>query len=114
MSETLATEVAEFGIKISLVEPNGFATEWSSGGPRTEPIEAYDSLKNTLKENRNPEMFGNPEATTSAILNLVDSSNPPLRLLLGKVAYPFVKKVYEERLASWEEWKEVSRNAHGY
>ena len=114
MSETLAKEVKGFGIKISLIEPNGFATEWASTGTRTKSIQAYDPVKLALAENSTPEKFGNPNATVDAIMKLVDSPEPPLRLLLGKVAYPYVKQVYEERLASWEEWKEVSHKAHGY
>ena len=114
MSETLAKEVAGFGINISLIEPNGYATEWASTGPRTESIEVYNPIKAALKQNSSPEKFGNPDATVDAVLKLVDSSTPPLRLLLGKVAYPYVKQVYEERLATWEEWKEVSHKAHGF
>ena len=47
------------------------------------------------------------------ILKLADNQNPPLRLLFGSFAYPAVKQVYEERLASFAEWKTVSDEAHG-
>lgn len=113
-SETLATEVAPFNINISLVEPNGFSTDWAGASAfQTQPLEAYAPLKKVFFERAMPEAFGIPEATTAAILQLVDSSNPPLRLLLGKVAYPAVKEVYEQRLEEFEEWKEVSAAAHG-
>lgn len=59
-------------------------------------------------------MIGNPEATAPAILKLADSENPPLRLLLGKLALPRVKQVYADRLAVWDSWKEVSAAAHGH
>lgn len=115
LSETLATEVASFGIKVSLIEPNGFTTEWgSASATHTEPMEVYEPLKQAFQKSTTPEMFGNPEATTDAVFKLVDSANPPLRLLLGKVAYPAVKQTYEQRLASWKEWKEVSDAAHGF
>ncbi|MGH2666502.1 SDR family NAD(P)-dependent oxidoreductase [Flavobacterium sp.] len=115
LSETLASEVADFGIKISMVEPNGFATEWGSvSAIQTQPMETYAPLKQAFQEYMTPDKYGKPEATASAILKLVDAANPPLRLFLGKVAYPAAKQVYEERLASWEEWKEVSATAHGY
>ncbi|MBA4053882.1 MAG: short-chain dehydrogenase/reductase [Marivirga sp.] len=114
MSETLATEVASFGIKVSMIEPNGFTTEWgSASATHTQPMAEYEPLKKTFHETATPEMFGDPQATIDAVFKLVDSAIPPLRLLLGKVAYPFVKQVYEERLASWGEWKEVSDTAHG-
>ncbi len=57
--------------------------------------------------------YGDPKATTDAILKLVDSSNPPLRLFLGRKALPLAKAAYAERLASWEEWNDVSNKAHG-
>jgi hypothetical protein len=44
---------------------------------------------------------GKPVSTTAAVLELIDSENPPLHYLLGKVAYPAVKKVYGERLAEF-------------
>jgi short-subunit dehydrogenase len=113
-SETLAAEVQEFGIHISLVEPNGFATDWAGASAfQTQPIDAYNPVKEAFQKNATPDIFGNPEATTEAIIKLIDAPNPPLRLLLGKIAYPSVKSVYEERLASFEEWKEVSEAAHG-
>ena len=114
LSETLASEVAGFGIKVSLIEPNGFTTEWATGSAvRTEPLAVYDGIKKVLKESFAPEMLGDPEATTDAVFKLVDAANPPLRLLLGRVAYPALRQVYNARLASWEEWKEVSSAAHG-
>lgn len=113
-SETLATEVAGFGIKVSLVEPNGFTTDWSgASAAQTEAIDVYNPIKEAFKASATPDIFGDPEATAAAIVKLVDAENPPLRLLLGKIAYSGVKKVYEERLAGFEEWKEVSAAAHG-
>jgi NADP-dependent 3-hydroxy acid dehydrogenase YdfG len=116
LSETLAAEVKDFGININvtLLEPNGFSTEWASASAfQTNHMEEYGPLKKAFNEGITPDSFGKPEATVEAILKLVESPNPPLRLLLGKVAYPFVKQVYEQRLVSWEEWKEVSTAAHG-
>ena len=114
LSETLATEVKDFGIDISLVEPNGFATNFfGDSSVYAQSIEAYDAVKEAFKQGITDESFGKPEATTEAILKLVDSPNPPLRLFLGKVALPWVKQVYTERLAEWESWDEVAVKAHG-
>jgi len=115
LSETLATEVKAFGINVSLVEPNGYATSWSGGSAfQTKPIEIYDPVKAALQEAISvPGLFGQPEATTEAMIKLIDTPHPPLRLLLGEFAYPTIKKAYEERLASFEEWKSVSEAAHG-
>lgn len=114
LSETLAAEVKDFGINVTLVEPNGFATSFLNGSSvHAQPIEAYDGVKEVLKQGLTDENFGNPDATAEAILKLVDSPNPPLRLFLGKVALPWIKQVYSERLAEWESWDEVAVKAHG-
>lgn len=114
LSETLALEVKGFGINISLVEPNGFSTDWAgASAAHAQSLPAYDGVKAAFQASMAESSFGNPEATTPAILKLVDSSNPPLRLFLGKVAFPFAKQVYEQRLATWEEWQDVAVAAHG-
>lgn len=115
LSETLATEVKAFGINVTLVEPNGFTTDWAgSSAFHTESMPEYDQLKADFQAGLTPDSFGKPEATTDAILKLIDSENPPLRLLLGKVAYPFVKQVYASRHNEWNEWETVSAEAHGH
>lgn len=114
LSETLASEVAGFGIKVSLVEPNGFSTDWAGdSASRSKPMEAYADVHAAFQAGLTPEIFGDPEATSAAILKLVDSENPPLRLFLGSMAYPWVKQVYEQKLATWEEWKDVAADAQG-
>jgi NAD(P)-dependent dehydrogenase (short-subunit alcohol dehydrogenase family) len=114
LSETLATEVAAFGIKVTLIEPNGYSTDWSGASAiRTEESEVYAPLKEAFSKSLTPDSWGKPEATVDAILKLIDTPKPPLRLLLGKVAYPLVKGNYDSRLAEFDEWKAVSEAAHG-
>ncbi|MBB5638145.1 NAD(P)-dependent dehydrogenase (short-subunit alcohol dehydrogenase family) [Pedobacter cryoconitis] len=115
LSESLAAEVKRFGINVSIVEPNAFGTDWSGGSAvKTEPIAFYDDIKEALNGYFKPGMTGNPETTAPAILKLVDSEKPPLRLLLGKHALSRVQQVYADRLAVWDSWKEVSVAAHGH
>jgi NAD(P)-dependent dehydrogenase (short-subunit alcohol dehydrogenase family) len=114
LSETLATEVKGFGISITLIEPNGFATDWSGASAiQTTPIPEYDGVRAAFQAGVTEDIWGVPEATTDAVLQLIDSQNPPLRLFLGKMAYPWVKQVYDSRYAEWDSWKEVSAAAHG-
>jgi NAD(P)-dependent dehydrogenase (short-subunit alcohol dehydrogenase family) len=113
LSETLASEVASFGIKISLIEPSGFSTDWMRASAiQTQPIDAYNPIKKAFAESATPDIIGDPEGTVKPVLQLIDAENPPLRLLLGIRAYPAVKERYEQRSASFEEWKEVSASAH--
>lgn len=115
ISETLQTEVKEFGINISLIEPNGFSTDWAGASAyNTTANPVYDNVRAAFQAGLTPDAFGNPEATTDAVLKLVDAENPPLRLFLGKVALPWAKQVYEGRIAEWDAWADVSAAAHGF
>jgi len=115
LSETLAAEVKGFGINVSLIEPNGFSTDWAGASAfHTESLPVYDKVKADFQAGLTDDIFGKPEATTDAVLKLVDSANPPLRLFLGKVAYPWVKQVYDGRFAEWNEWNAVAAAAHGH
>jgi NAD(P)-dependent dehydrogenase (short-subunit alcohol dehydrogenase family) len=114
LSETLATEVKGFGINVTLIEPNGFATDWvGASAVNSQPMDIYDPVRAAFQAGITDDAFGNPEATSTAVLKLVDSANPPLRLMLGKVALPWTKQVYAGRLAEWESWADVSTAAHG-
>ncbi|HEY8918935.1 MAG TPA: SDR family NAD(P)-dependent oxidoreductase [Chitinophaga sp.] len=114
LSETLATEVKDFGIHVTLVEPNGFATDWGGASAiHSTQLPVYDGVRAALQATATPDAFGVPEATVDAILKLVDEQQPPLRLFLGKVGLPFAKQQYAERLATWEAWSAVADAAHG-
>ena len=113
LTETLASEVKQFGINVTLVEPNGYFTDIWGNGFNSEKIEAYDGLKKAIAEGHDPDTFGQINATVPAIIKLVEAENPPLRLFLGKVALPFAKHAYEQKLATWNEWADVSVAAHG-
>jgi NAD(P)-dependent dehydrogenase (short-subunit alcohol dehydrogenase family) len=114
LSETLATEVKGFGINVSLIEPNGFATDWSAASAiQTTAMPEYDGVRAAFQAGLTDEIWGVPEATSEAVLKLIDSENPPLHFILGKFGYPWVKQVYESRYAEWDAWNEVSSAAHG-
>ncbi|PWJ57856.1 NADP-dependent 3-hydroxy acid dehydrogenase YdfG [Dyadobacter jejuensis] len=116
-SEALAMEVKEFGINVTLIEPNGYTTDFGgSSAVHGDPIAAYDGLKSSLgqAEGLLPEDYGKPEATVPAIIKLIDSENPPLRLFLGKVGLKKTERIYAEKIKTWNDWKEVSEAAHGH
>jgi hypothetical protein len=93
--------VAGFGIKVTIVEPGGFTTDWSgSSAVHSEHNPAYDAVR----EERGSRLSrigqpGDPAATAAAILNLVDADNPPLRLLLGVPATEIGSKIGLRRSA---------------
>jgi short-subunit dehydrogenase len=114
LSEALAAEVKGFGINVTLVEPNQFATDWAgSSGAQSVALPEYDAVRAAFQAGFTEDSVGVPEATTAAVLQLIDSATPPLRLLLGKVGNPWVHHTYATRLAEWDSWREVSATAHG-
>jgi len=115
LGETLAEEVKDFGIHVTLVEPNGFTTDWGGASAfHTRHMEVYQGVRDNFYKDQADNSYGDPKATAAAILKLVDTSNPPLRLFLGKEAFPRTKRVYADRLKTWEEWSDVANAAHGF
>ncbi|MDQ0469461.1 SDR family NAD(P)-dependent oxidoreductase [Labrys wisconsinensis] len=113
LGETLAAEVAAFGIKVTLIEPGGYDTDWrGSSSVHLTQMADYDGLRDRLKAAPSRKL-GNPAATGEAILRVVDAPTPPLRLFLGEVPLEVARKQYAERLATWEAWADVSRRAQG-
>jgi NAD(P)-dependent dehydrogenase (short-subunit alcohol dehydrogenase family) len=113
-SEALSSEVAGLGIFVTLVEPGGFTTDWSgSSSVHADLNPAYDKIRDFRKELFKSAKYGDPKASASAILKLVDSENPPLRLVLGEFGTRLVKDIYAKRLATWAAWEDVSIAADG-
>jgi NAD(P)-dependent dehydrogenase (short-subunit alcohol dehydrogenase family) len=113
-SQSLAAEVKGFGIKVTIVEPGGFATEW--GGPsakRATQIPAYDGARATMASFRSSNVPGDPEATGAAMLKVVDAQEPPLRIFFGSGGLPLTRKEYAKRIETWEKWNDVSLEAQG-
>jgi NAD(P)-dependent dehydrogenase (short-subunit alcohol dehydrogenase family) len=113
-SQSLAAEVAGLGIKVTVVEPSGFATDW--GGPSAKhaaPLPAYESIRAGLDTWRKSLVPGDPEATGPAILKVVDAADPPLRIFFGSVGLPMMRAEYAKRIEMWEKWNPVSIEAQG-
>lgn len=116
LSEALHLEMKSKGIHVTIVEPNGFATDFGSSIIPSKPVAAYDNVRAELYADpamTESDVYGDPKATATAILKLVDAAEPPLRLFLGKKALPLAQAVYKQRLKSWEEWNAVAIEAHG-
>ncbi|SOD71680.1 NADP-dependent 3-hydroxy acid dehydrogenase YdfG [Jatrophihabitans sp. GAS493] len=115
-SQSLAQEVAPFGIKVTLIEPAGYSTDWGGASSKhTTPIAAYDDLRTAVAEQRKARtgIAGDPTATREAVLTVVDSPNPPLRIFFGDGVLGIAQRDYESRLATWREWEPTSIAAHG-
>ena len=116
ISQSLAQEVAGFGIHVTLVEPGGFSTDWGgSSAKHSEDIPAYADFKKKAQEQRSSRTSaqGDPEATRGPILEIVDADEPPLRVFFGSSPLSIAEKDYEGRLATWRQWQPVSERAQG-
>ena len=113
LHESLAQEVRPFGIKVTLVEPGAYATDFGKSAGIADALEPYvEFRKQFLTRLANLER-GDPEATAEAVLKLVDTNDPPLRLGLGNSILPRARDAYAQRLATWEAWEDVSNAAMG-
>ncbi|QWW72463.1 SDR family NAD(P)-dependent oxidoreductase [Rhizobium sp. WYJ-E13] len=101
MMESLALEVSHLGIKVSILEPVMYATDFSSAIRFSTPIEAYEEARSKLYGSLGSEVPGDPSSTVADVLALVDNREPPLRCLLGDSAWRWVVRAYGERLARW-------------
>jgi NAD(P)-dependent dehydrogenase (short-subunit alcohol dehydrogenase family) len=115
LSQSLAQEVAGFGIKVTLIEPGGYSTDWGgSSAKHASELPAYDEIRAqavTWRATRGTP--GDPVATRDAVLTLVDSDNPPLRVFFGEAPLAIAAADYESRLATWNQWQPLSVAAHG-
>ena len=113
LHESLAQEVKAFGIRVTLVEPGAYATDFGKSAQIADALEPYAEFrKQFLTRLANLER-GDPEATAEAVLKLVDTNDPPLRLGLGNSILPRAREAYAARLATWEAWEDVSNAAMG-
>jgi NAD(P)-dependent dehydrogenase (short-subunit alcohol dehydrogenase family) len=104
LHESLTQEVKPFGIKVTLIEPGAYATEFGSSASlrHSTGIEAYGPLRKRMFERLAMQERGNPDTTVEALLKLVDAEEPPLRLILGNKSLPMARAAYADRLATWE------------
>ena len=113
-SQALADEVKGIGIKVTIIEPSGFATEFgTTSAHRAQQLPAYDAARASLANFRTTTKHGDPKATASALLRIVDAAEPPLRVFFGDAGLPLIQREYAERIGTWERWNDVSLEAQG-
>jgi NAD(P)-dependent dehydrogenase (short-subunit alcohol dehydrogenase family) len=111
-SESLSKEVGPLGIKVTIVEPGGFRTDFA--GASTELREGrpeYDATVGAtvrFQRDYNGKHPGDPAKAAAALLHIASLPEPPLRLLLGSDAYNAAEKHALQILASDREWKDLS------
>jgi len=110
ISETLAKEVADLGIRVTAVEPGAFRTDWAGHSMvrAEQTLSDYDPLIAPLREarlERNGKQAGDPAKAAEAIVQIVHAENPPLHLPLGPDAASFIRMKIEslqDEMAAWD------------
>lgn len=115
-SEVLALDVAEFGIRVTVVEPAGFRTGFLTENSLsyTPPaIAGYEAVRTTQERYlaMNGRQPGDPEKAAAIFIALAERPDPPLHLFLGADAYHRAAKKLAAMSASLEQWKETTISA---
>lgn len=116
LSESLAKEVAHLGIKVTIIAPSGFRTDWAGRSAANSALviadyaESAGQNKSNIRGNSGRQA-GDPVRAAAAIIKAVESNEPPLRLLLGNAAVNGAKLKLETLKKDYDNWEEVSRGA---
>ena len=114
-SEVLNAEVKPLGIRVTIVEPGPFRTDWGGSSmsfhPVSAPYEPTVGKMNAFRQETDGTWPGDPVRAAHILLDVVNNPEPPLRLLLGAAAVESARKSSAERAAEAEAWAEVSRSA---
>lgn len=109
LSEALAQEIVDFGIKLTIVEPGGYWTNLYLSMQYSEPLDDYTTLRKKLEQSAGETVDSLPDLAAEALMKLVNADNPPRRLILGGTVYEYAKQAMEERLNEWAQWEELCR-----
>jgi NAD(P)-dependent dehydrogenase (short-subunit alcohol dehydrogenase family) len=113
MSTALAEEVGPLGIRVLIVEPGSFRTEF--GGSRLQESPAIDAYAETVGPNRSyitsvdGTQPGDPRKAAAAIVEALDAPELPLRLALGDDAVDAIREELDRRRADLDAWERISR-----
>jgi NAD(P)-dependent dehydrogenase (short-subunit alcohol dehydrogenase family) len=113
-TEALAAEVKDFGVKVTVVSPGYFRTEFLSSGSVVTPknaIDAYQAVRDSQQAHQqdiNGNQPGDPEKAVAAIIKISEVENPPLHFFLGEDAYNMAYTKMDALKSDLETWKELT------
>jgi NAD(P)-dependent dehydrogenase (short-subunit alcohol dehydrogenase family) len=111
-TESLFKEIGPLGIKVTIIEPGGFRTDFAGASTQlSEGRPEYDSTVGTavrFQRNYNGRQPGDPAKAAAALLHIASLSEPPLRLLLGSDSYTAAEKSALDKIESDKNWKDLS------
>ena len=112
-SEVLAKEVGPLGIKVTVLEPGGMATDWAGSSMRVPPVsEPYQATVGPMARlhqgDDGPPALGDPAKVAQVVLAVADMDEPPLRLILGSEAYAYAAAAARARAEADAKWHDLS------
>jgi NAD(P)-dependent dehydrogenase (short-subunit alcohol dehydrogenase family) len=118
LTESLALEAAPFGVRVTILQPSDFRTGFREAcrrliDPSSPYAAAFPENVATLAIPTSEHEAGDPRRAAEALLRLVEMPDPPVRLLLGNMAYDRVTAAHRRQLAEWERQEAVARAADG-
>ncbi len=116
LSEALSKEVAPLGIKVTVICPSGFRTDWAGRSAKNTSIRIEDYASTAGKNMSDLRGYsgnqpGDPVKAALAMIQVTETENPPLRLLLGAAALKGARIKLEELKKDFDDWAEVSEGA---
>ncbi len=116
LSEALSKEVAPLGIKVTIIAPSGFRTDWAGRSANDSKIVIEDYATTAGKNQGDIRGYsgnqpGDPVRAAKAMIQVVESENPPLRLLLGVGALKGARIKLDELKHDFDTWAEVTEGA---
>ncbi len=116
LSESLALEVAPLGIKVLIVEPGAFRTDWAGRSMIESPTVIADYAETAGKRRQATRASsgaqpGDPARAAAAIIAAVEAEQPPLRLLLGAPALKIARERLDALRANFDAWSELTLSA---
>jgi NAD(P)-dependent dehydrogenase (short-subunit alcohol dehydrogenase family) len=113
-SESLAQEIKPLGLKLTIVEPGGFRTDWAgSSMAYATPIAAYAPTVGVMRRHMEAHTGhepGDPRKGAAAILQIADQAAPPLRLPLGNDAMALGRRGYQQSLEELDRWASITQS----
>jgi NAD(P)-dependent dehydrogenase (short-subunit alcohol dehydrogenase family) len=115
-SEALSKETAPLGIKVTIIAPSGFRTDWAGRSAKDSTIKIND-YETTAGKNAGDirgysgNQPGDPVRAAKAMISVVESENPPLRLLLGVAALKGARAKIEELKNDFDTWAATTEGA---
>lgn len=111
-SEVLNNEVKPFGVKVTIIEPGAFRTDWGGSSMTIAPVGAdYEQTVgeiNRYRRSADGQQPGDPALAAKAVVDIVALDEPPLRLLLGKDALEHADRASRSRAAEAEQWAHIT------